>query len=188
MIGVTPPGNSLGDAGTTGEQIRRYAALCAKVTSCRSRTPDLAASLHSAYEHIPGHWLFLPIKKGDVKAAGFFGLINATNDGAGPIAAPKTIDTLLSAGQGDGSGAWFLSLMAQIAFPRAQVWGDVAAIGRNDAAYARRFFAGGADRGSGTRNPGTELIWAGGRLPGSWPANPGADKDTRRPGSDGRTL
>ena len=68
MIGVNPPGNFLWDAKTTGEQIRRYAALCAKDASCRSRTPDLAASLHSAYEHIPGHWWFLPIKKGNVKA------------------------------------------------------------------------------------------------------------------------
>src|SRR6184192_2350080 len=138
MIGVNPPGNYLWDAKTTGEQIRRYAALCAKDVSCRSRTPDLAASLHSAYQHIPGHFWFLPIKKGDVKAAGFFGLINETGDGGGPIAAPRTIDTLLSAARGDGSGAWFLSLMAQLAFSRAQVWGDVAAVGRNDAAYARR--------------------------------------------------
>ena len=30
MIGVNPPGNFLWDAKTTGEQIRRYAALCAQ--------------------------------------------------------------------------------------------------------------------------------------------------------------
>src|SRR2546423_940351 len=140
MIGVNPPGRFLWDARTTGEPIRRYAALCAQDASCRSRTPDLAASLHSAYGQIPGRFWFLPIKKGNVKAAAFFGLINATTDGAGPIPAPKTIDTLLSASKGDGSGAWFLSLMAELAFPRAQAWGDVAAVGRSDAAYARRFF------------------------------------------------
>ena len=188
MIGVNPPDDYLWDAKTTGEQIRRYAALCAKDASCRSRTPDLAASLHSAYEHIPGHWWFLPIKKGDVKAAGFFGLINATNDGAGPLAAPRTIDTLLSAGQGDGSGAWFLSLMAQLAFPRAQVWGDVAAVGRNDAAYARRFFARHADHGSVIGSPGTELIWAGGRLLDAWPANPDENEYTRVQDSNVETL
>src|SRR5688572_30549284 len=49
MIGVNPPGHFLWDAKTTGEQIRRYAALCAQDASCRSRTPDLAASLRSAY-------------------------------------------------------------------------------------------------------------------------------------------
>ena len=105
MIGVNPPGAFLWDAKTTGEQIRRYAALCAKDASCRSHTPDLAASLHSASEHIPGHWWFLPIKKGNVKAAAFFGLINATTDGAGPLSAPMTIDTLLAADRGDAGGA-----------------------------------------------------------------------------------
>ena len=40
MIGVNPPGNFLWDAKTTGEQIRRYAALCAQATSCRSRTAE----------------------------------------------------------------------------------------------------------------------------------------------------
>jgi len=188
MIGVNPPGKYLWDAKTTGEQIERYAALCAKDVSCRSRTADLAASLQAAYEHIPGRWWFLPIKKGDVKAAGFFGLINATGDGGGPIAAPRTIDTLLSAGQGDGSGAWFLSLMAQVAFPRAQVWGDVAAIARGDAAYARRFFARHADRGSVIGSPGTDLIWAGGRLLDSWPASPDENEYTRVRDSKVETL
>ena len=54
-----------------------------------------------------------------------------TTDGAGPLAAPWTIDTLLSAEQGDGGGAWFLSLMAQVAFPSEQLWGDVAAVARS---------------------------------------------------------
>ena len=66
LIAVNPPGGYLWDAQTTGEQIRRYAALCAQDASCASRTPDLAASLHSAYEHIPGRFWFLPIKKGAV--------------------------------------------------------------------------------------------------------------------------
>jgi pimeloyl-ACP methyl ester carboxylesterase len=188
MIGVNPPGNYLWDAKTTGEQVRRYAALCAEDASCRSRTPDLAASLHSAFERIPGHFWFLPIKKGNVKAAAFFGLMNATTDGAGPLAGPMTIDTLLSAGKGDGSGAWFLSLMAQMAFPRAQLWGDVAAVGRSDAAYARRFFTTHADRGSVIGSPGTELIWAGGRLLDAWPASPDENEYTRVEDSKVETL
>ena len=49
MIGVNPPGHFLWDAKTTGEQIDRYAALCAHANDCRTRTPDLAASVHSAY-------------------------------------------------------------------------------------------------------------------------------------------
>jgi pimeloyl-ACP methyl ester carboxylesterase len=172
MIGVNPPGHFLWDAATTGEQIRRYAALCRADADCRSRTPDLAASLHSAFAHIPGHWLFLRVEKGNVRAAAFFGLMNATADGGGPLSGPRTIDTLLSAGQGDGSGAWFLSLMAQIAFPAAQVWGDVASMGRSDWGYARPFFASRKDRGSLIGAPGNDLVWAGGRLVGAWPASP----------------
>jgi pimeloyl-ACP methyl ester carboxylesterase len=172
MIGVNPPGHFLWDANTTGEQIRRYAALCAKDDSCRSRTPDLTASLRSAYAGIPDHWWFLPIKEGNVKAGAFFGLMSATTDGGGPLAAPWTIDTLLSADQGDGSGAWFLSLMAQVAFPSEQLWGDVAAVARIDTAYARRFFATRAESGSVIGTPGTDLIWVGGRLVDAWPANP----------------
>jgi pimeloyl-ACP methyl ester carboxylesterase len=172
MLAVNPPGHFLWDEKTTDEQIGRYAALCAKDRSCRSRTPDLAASLRLASENIPDRWWFLPIKEGNVKAAAFFGLMNATTDGAGPLAAPWTIDTLLSAGQGDGSGAWFLSLLAQMAFPSEQLWGDVAAAGRTDAAYGRRLYRTPADPGSVIGRPGTDLIWAGGRLVDAWPANP----------------
>jgi pimeloyl-ACP methyl ester carboxylesterase len=188
MLGANPPGHFLWDAQTTGEQVRRYAALCAQDDSCRSRTPDLAASMHSAYEDLPGRFWFLPVKKGNVKMAGFFGLMNATTDGAGPLNGPWTIDTLLSARKGDGSGAWLLSIMAQLVFPRAQVWGDVAAVGRTDAAAARRFFAIHADRGSVIGAPGTDLIWFGGRLLDAWPANPDENEYARVRDSKVETL
>jgi pimeloyl-ACP methyl ester carboxylesterase len=188
MIGVNPPGNFLWDAKTTGEQIRRYAAICAQDTSCRNRTPDLAASLNSSFAHVPDHWLFLPIKQGDARVAAFFGLINETSGGGGPIASPLTIDSLLSAEKGDASGAWFLSLMAELVFPHAQVWGDVAAIGRSDATYARHFFASRANQGSLIGSPGTDLIWAGGRLLEAWPANPDENEYTQVQDSNVNTL
>ena len=188
MIGANPPGHFLWDAKTTGEQIRRYAALCAQDESCRSRTPDLAASIHAASGNIPKRWLFLPIKEGNVKAAAFFGLMAATTDGAGPLAAPWTIDTLLSAQQGDGGGAWFLSLMAQVAFPSEQLWGDVASVARTDAAHARPFFANGADKGSVFGSPGTDLIWSGGRLVDAWPANTDENTYAQVRDSDVETL
>jgi pimeloyl-ACP methyl ester carboxylesterase len=188
MIGVNPPGHFLWDARTTGEQIRKYAALCSQTPSCRSRTTDLAASIQAANRNLPGHWWFLPIRKGTVRTAAFFGLVNATADGGGPIPAPKTIDALLSAGQGDGSGVWFLSLLGQLAFPKAQVWGEVAATGRSDAAYARRFYASGAGRGSIFGSPLTDLIWAGGRLVDSWPASPDENEYTRVRDSKVETL
>src|SRR6202050_3888701 len=101
MIGVNPPGNFLWNPQTTGEQIRRYSALCAKAASCRSRTPNLAAPLKSSVAQVPSHWVVLPIQKGDFKAAAFFGLINETSAGGGPIAAPLTINTFSAAGEGD---------------------------------------------------------------------------------------
>jgi pimeloyl-ACP methyl ester carboxylesterase len=188
MIGVNPPGNFLWDAKTMGAQIRKYAALCRTNPTCRKRTADLAASIHSAFAHLPRRFGFLPIHQGNVEAAAFFGLVNATAAGGGPIPAPKTIDTLLSAAQEDGSGAWFLSLMAQIAFPRGQVWGEAAAFGHSDAAYARRYFARHGDRGSIIGSPGTDLIWAGGRLIDAWPANPDEKLYTRVQDSNVETL
>jgi pimeloyl-ACP methyl ester carboxylesterase len=188
MLAVNPPGHFVWDEKTTDEQFGRYAALCAKDSTCRKRTPDLAASLRLASENIPDRWWFLPIKAGHVKAAAFFGLMNATTDGAGPLAAPWTIDTLLSAGQGDGSGAWFLSLMAQVAFPSEQLWGDVAAAARIDAADARRLYAVDADSGSIIGKPGTDLIWAGGGLVDAWPANPDENEYTQLRDSSVETL
>jgi pimeloyl-ACP methyl ester carboxylesterase len=189
MIGVNPPGNFLWDAKTTGEQIRRYAALCAQAAGCRNRTHDLAASVRSAYDHVPSRFWFLPIKKGNVRVAGFFGLINATADGGGPLAAPRTLDTLLSMDKGDGAGgAWLLSVFAALVFPRAQVWGDVAAVARTDAAHGRRFFAAGADRGSVIGSPGTDLVWAGGLLLDAWPANPDENEYSRVRDSNVGTL
>jgi pimeloyl-ACP methyl ester carboxylesterase len=188
MIGVNPPGNFLWDAKTTGEQVDRYAALCATDASCRSRTPDLAASIHSAYEGIPDRWWFLPIREGNVELGAFFGLMHATTDGAGPLVGPWTIDTLLDADKGDGSGAWLLSLMTQAIFPKVQVWGDVAAVARADAAYARRFFATDANQGSVIGSPGTDFLMAGGRLYDSWPASPDENRYTRVQSSKVETL
>jgi len=188
MIGVNPPGNFLWDARTMGEQVRRYADRCAQDESCRSRTSDLAASVHSAFADIPGRWWFLPIKRGNVKVASYFGLVNATTDGAGPLNGPWTIDTLLAADKGDASGAWLLSMFASLMFPHAQVWGDVAAAGRSDAAYARRFFASHANRGSVIGSPGTDLIWANGRLLDAWPASPDENEYTRAQDSSVETL
>jgi uncharacterized membrane protein YdfJ with MMPL/SSD domain/pimeloyl-ACP methyl ester carboxylesterase len=188
MIGVNPPGHFLWTAETTGEQIRRYSALCEHDASCRSRTPDLTASIHSAFADMPSRWWGLPIKRGNVEAAAFFGMANATTDGAGPLNGPWTIDTLLAADKGDGSGAWLLSMLGQLVFPRAQVWGDVAAAGRSDAAHARRFFARHADQGSVIGSPLTDFIWADGRLLDAWPASPDENEYTRVRDSNVETL
>ena len=69
-----------------------------------------------------------------------------------------------------------------------QVWGDVASVARIDAAYGRRLFASGADRGSVIGNPGTEFLWSGGRLLNAWPANPDEKEYNSVRNSNVRTL
>jgi pimeloyl-ACP methyl ester carboxylesterase len=90
MVGVNPPGHFLFYPGTTDEQIDRYAALCAKDDSCRARTADLSASIRQANAEIPDRWLFLPIKKGNVRIASFFGLMESEAAGA-PYAGPTIV-------------------------------------------------------------------------------------------------
>ena len=114
--------------------------------------------------------------------------MNATSDGGGPVAAPRTLDTLLSLDEGDAAGAWLLSVFAGLAFPNAQVWGDVAAVARADTQYAKAFFARHADRGSVLGAPGTELVWAGGELVRAWPANPDENEYTQVRDSKVATL
>ena len=171
MIGVNPPGNFLWDAKTTDEQIRKYSALCSKDATCRKRTNDLAGSIRQATANIPDHWFFLPIKKGNVRIASFYGLMETTSESA-PLSAPITLSTLLSADKGDASGFWFQSLLADFAFPTSFVWGQMAAAGRPDAHAANRYFSSGGHHGDSILgNPGTAFIWGGGRLADAWPAN-----------------
>jgi pimeloyl-ACP methyl ester carboxylesterase len=171
MIAVNPPGNFLWDAKTTDEQIQRYAELCSKDDTCRGRTDDLAASIKRTAGDIPDHWFFLPIKKGNVRIASFYGLMESTSESA-PLSAPITLSTLLSAAHGDVSGFWFQSLLADFAFPTSFVWGQMAAAGRADAGAAKSYFSSSERRSDSILgNPGTDFIWGGGKLADGWPAN-----------------
>jgi pimeloyl-ACP methyl ester carboxylesterase len=169
MIGANPPGNFIWHPSITDEQVRKYAKLCAQDGSCSNRTGDLAVTLHST--RIPHRWWFLPIKEGNVRIATFFGLMNAT-PAAGPISASRTIDAWFAAANGDPSGLWLQSLMAQLVFPSAQVHGDVAAVGRMDPAAAKRYFAGPHGRGSILGDAPSRFLFADGRIVSSWPAGP----------------
>ena len=73
-------------------------------------------------------------------------------------------------------------------FPSAFVWGDLAAIGRSDATYAKHFYASGANRGSLISAAGNDLIWAGGLLVDAWPANPDENEYTHVQNSNVPTL
>jgi pimeloyl-ACP methyl ester carboxylesterase len=179
QIAVNPPGNFLWDAERTDEQIARYAEHCAEDADCSRRTDDLAATMSGT--DIPQRWGFLPIEEGNVRLATFFGLMDSTME-VGPLAAPVTLSTWLSADDGDASGFWFQSLLADIAFPTSFIWGEMAAMGQADDAYARLYYA------SGEQHPGTDFIWGGGELIDAWPSSPEAGEYARVRRSEVETL
>ena len=184
MIPVNPPGNFVWDAKTTYEQIRRYAALCAKDESCAERT-DLVASLRRT--DIPDRWLFLPVKDGNVRAATFYGLVETTSEAA-PLSAPITLDSWLAAADGDASGFWLQSLLADLVFPKSFVWGEMAAMGRADSDAAKAYFAHGGGKGTFFGSPGTDFIWGRGALADAWPATPSDAEYSRVRTSEVETL
>lgn len=187
MIAVNPPGHFMWDPRTTDEQIEGYADLCSQDETCRTRTDDLAEAMRRTAAHIPDRWLFLPIKEGNVRAGTFFGLMESTS-AAGVLSAPMTLDAWLSASDGDPSGLWFESLLADLFFPESFVWGDEAAMGMQDAEFVDDYYADGGDPGSILRNAGTDFVWGRGGMTTAWPANPARDVYTEVETSDVETL
>ncbi len=163
MIGVNPPGNFLYSGAEIDQGIERYSALCAQQPACRARTGNLAASMQHTAADMPSRWYFLPIKPGNVLVATLLGLQEATSVDS-PLSGPMTLDSWISAAQGDPSGLWLLSLMADLTLPQSFVWGEFASIGMADAQPAERYFSSGAGGGSIIGNPfDGVLVW--GRRP-----------------------
>jgi pimeloyl-ACP methyl ester carboxylesterase len=188
MLGANPPGHFLWDAKTNDRKIRRYSELCSQAEACSERTDDLAGLIKREADDIPGRWGPLKVKQGNVRVASFWGLLDS-GDEVAPLSAPMTLDSWLAAADGDASGFWLQSALAQLIFPRVQVWGDVAAVGRVDANFAGRHFAGSEDEDSILGgDPGTTFIWAGGGLAGAFPAAPDQDEYDRVRTSDVETL
>jgi hypothetical protein len=82
------------------------------------------------------------------------------------------MDSWTAAEHGDSSALWFQSVLAGLVFPRAFIWGDFASSGMMDADYADQYFADSTGRGELLRDPGTQMLWAGGELARAWPHNP----------------
>ena len=187
MIGVNPPGNFVYSGAEIDQGIERYSALCAQQPACRARTGNLAASMQHTAAHIPSRWYFLPIKPGNVLVGTFLGLTESTSE-ASPLSGPMTLDSWISAAQGNPSGLWLLSEMAGLILPTSFVWGELASIAMTDAQPAERYFSSGADRGSIIGNPLAELLWGAGGLVHAWPANPGENQYTSVQNSNVPTL
>lgn len=187
MIGVNPPGNFLYSGAEIDQGIERYSALCAQEPACRARTANLAASMRHTAADMPSRWYFLPIKPGNVLVGTFLGLTEATS-AAAPLSGPMTLDSWISAAQGDPSGLWLLSLLSGLVLPQSFVWGEFASIGMADAQPAERYFSSGAGGGSIIGNPATQFLWGAGGLVHAWPANPGENQYTSVHNSNVPTL
>jgi TAP-like protein len=100
-----------------------------------------------------------------------------------------TLGSWISAADGDASGFWLQSLLADLAFPGAFVWGEYAATARADAQAARDSFSPGARKpDSNLGDAATVFGWGGGRLADAWPATPDEDEYDRVRTSDVETL
>ena len=185
LVGVNPPGNFIYSGAEIDQGIERYSALCAKQPACRTRTGNLAATVQHTAAHMPSSWFSLPIKPGNVLVGTFLGLTEATGS---PLTGPMTLNSWISAAQGDPSGLWFLSAVANLVLPQSFVWGEFASIGLADAQPAERYFSSGADRGSIIGNPLGEFLWGAGGMAHAWPANPGENQYTSVQNSNVPTL
>jgi pimeloyl-ACP methyl ester carboxylesterase len=188
MIGANPPGHFVWDSRTTDELLHRYSDLCAQDETCSDRTEDLAASIRHNADDVPDDFLFSPISEGNVRLASFWGLMEPTSENA-PLSAQMTLDAWLAADDGDASGFWIQSLLADLTFPESFVWGELAATAHLDASQAEEYFSSpDADTGSILGNPGAHFVWGGGRLVEAWPDAPGDDDYTEVRSSNVETL
>jgi hypothetical protein len=138
-------------------------------------------------EDLPDRWLFLPIEDSAVRVFSFYGLMESTSEAA-PLNGPTAIDAWLAADDGDASGFWLQSLVADLA-PMPFVWGQYAAAARSDAAAAADYFAtAGPGPGPSLARDATAFSWGGGRLADAWPAAPDEDEYSRVRTSDVETL
>jgi pimeloyl-ACP methyl ester carboxylesterase len=172
MIAANPPGHYVWSGRTTDEQIRRYAIRCSEDQHCSSRTDDLAATFRRENRDMPSRWGPLRIDRGNVRTGTFWSLMESSMEATGPLSSPPAIDSWISADKGDPSGLWFLSLMGDMAFPKAFVWGEMASIAAADKAAAERQYSS-PERGTILGTPGNDFVWGGGKLIDAWPGGTG---------------
>jgi pimeloyl-ACP methyl ester carboxylesterase len=120
MISVNPPGHFVWFPDVIDEQMEHYATLCAQDAECSTRTDDLAETMRRVSHNMPRRWLVFPVERGAVLAA-TFGLLYHTTT------ADLAFDAWLAADAGDASGLALMTLLANLMFPSASVWGESAA-------------------------------------------------------------
>ncbi len=181
MISVNPPGHFVWYPDVMDDQLKYYSELCKADPECNNRTGDLAETIREAAHNMPDHWLFFPIKKGNVLMGTFMMLYHTGT-------AKNIFDAWISAGEGDWSGIALLSVAVDFMIKGASVWGESAA----KAMSADYIFEPGSDPLAELMPPNS-IIGAPGSLAGiagakGWPANIIADSLRRVLPSDVPTL
>ena len=161
LLGVNPPGRFIWDPAVTDAQLADWGQLWAASGPDRDR--DLAATIRTGAERLPGRWRGRRIDVGKAKILTFAMLFQRRT---GLVA----IDAWQAAGRGDPSGVGLLCLIYDLMVPRMFTWGDFLA-----KAYSTDYDPG-ADYAARLGPPGTalgsplSLLFFGGG-PG-WPAAP----------------
>lgn len=187
MVGVNPPGHFLWDPEATDEQIERYSEYCSKDPECSARTDDLAEGMREVTAGMPDRWMLLPMEGNNARVLTFFGLMESASEAA-PLNAPTTIDSWLSAAEGDPSGLWLQSVVTDM-YQMPFVWGQYAAAGSIDAQAAREYFSRpDIDRDRNFGYAGSAFVWGDGRLADAWPVASGVDEYRKTRVTDVETL
>ena len=137
--------------------------------------------------NMPSSWFSLPIKPGNVLVGTFLGLTEATSVDS-PLSGPMTLDSWISAAEGDPSGLWFLSWMSDLAFPSRSSGASLQASGwptrspSSATSAPARTGARSSAIPSGSSCGGQEA-WL-----HAWPANPGEHQYTSVQNSNVPTL
>ncbi|MCW6006263.1 alpha/beta hydrolase [Micromonospora sp. CPCC 205371] len=160
MIAANPPGHFVWNPRITDSQFAQYTRLCAQDAKCANRTDDLAATIRAEAGDIPSRWGVLPIKEGNVRVAGMYGMFHSTG-AAAPLNAPTMVDAWLAAKEGDAAGMWAMSVLTDLTIPTSFVWGEFASFGMIDAPAAERYYGAGGDPGSTLGNAAADMLWGG---------------------------
>lgn len=187
LLGVNPPGHFIYNGAILDQQLKHYSSICAADPTCRAATPNLAESMRHTAANMPRRWLFLPIERGNVLLSTQFGMAETISAGS-PLVAPVVLNSWIAAAHGDPSGLWLMSLLSRLIFPHALTWGQADAAVQLDSGAAGRYFSSTAGHGTIIGDPGSDLLWDGGKVVGAWPANPSQNQYTAVPDSDVSTL
>ena len=118
LFGLNPPGHFRWFPEVTNRLLGEYSARCAQDSYCRSRTDDLAATVHEVLSARDKSWLGLSIDGDKLRLITFFMLMSRSSSVA-------AFDALIAAEHGDMGGIYLLAKAYDLVMPYVSVWGDM---------------------------------------------------------------